>query len=173
VRLQFVFFRILRTLWYEMRSTYSNSTILSASKRNVHWLLPSGAWLQAKAVTLARVWALIPIGLPLRGFSLMVPATPAWTYRFRIRATVPSETSTPLAISGSVLPSAASRSILARFTFLTFSVPCLVSFSSWLCSSSLSSIVYTFFMAFASCIYLVMEQSLTYYNFVNKTVVFC
>lgn len=45
-RLKFVFFKISPTLTWEMLSTYSSSTILSASKRNDYPERPAGGSLQ-------------------------------------------------------------------------------------------------------------------------------
>lgn len=69
MRLQFVFFRILRTEVCDRCSQYPSSTALSASSRKFHSAYPSGGSLQAKAVTLARWWPSISIGLPERGWS--------------------------------------------------------------------------------------------------------
>ena len=61
--LQFAFFKIRRTDSLEIESMISSSTAFSASKFNVHRLLPSGAWKQANCVIRASTSPVI-----LRGF---------------------------------------------------------------------------------------------------------
>src|SRR5690606_2444147 len=70
VGLEFVFLRMRPISVWEMVSMYSSSTTFSAKRRRLHWLCPSGASLQAKAVIWARVIPSISWGRPERGLSV-------------------------------------------------------------------------------------------------------
>jgi len=134
VRLEFVFFRILFTVWCEMVSTNSSSTALSAMRRNVQRLRPSGGSEQAKAVILAFWRPLILCGAPDRGCSLIAASRPLWTYLERTWRTVLRATRNDSIICVSVFPPLANSNMRQRVTLRAFSAPLLVSCSNIFCS---------------------------------------
>src|SRR6266511_2429107 len=101
--LQFVFFKVRRTVSYERLSTYVSSTILSASNCKVQRAAPVGGGLQAKAIKCAS-WR--PSSLRNRGFSgrrgSRAAAKLSSTKRRRTRSMVGMLTSTASAIAASV-----------------------------------------------------------------------
>src|SRR5258708_24423044 len=106
-RLEFVFFKVRRTVSYETVSTYSSSTILSASRCKVHRACPSGGGPQTRATRWAS-WR--PSNVCKRegaGRGSRAASRPSSTPRRRTRSTVGMLTSTAAAISVSGRPSAA------------------------------------------------------------------
>src|SRR6266536_1896720 len=92
--LEIVFFSVRRTVSYYTASTMSNSTALSASRRSVQRLRPSGGGLQATAIRRAS-WALSSLRRcrvrDRRGRS--AASGPSSTHRVRTRSTVERLTS--------------------------------------------------------------------------------
>ncbi len=130
VWLEFVFFRILFTVWCEMVSTNSSSTTLSAMRRKVQRLRPSGGSEQAKAVILAFWRPLILCGAPDRDCSLIAASRPLWTYLERTWRTVLRATRNDSIICVSVFPSLANSNMRQRVILRAFSVPLLMSCSN-------------------------------------------
>ena len=91
---KFIFFHVRLTVSCETESTISNSTIFSASIRNVHAVWPSGGGLQQRAMKWAssspvifRPWVLVT------GFRESAASKPSSTKRFLMRPTFFVDTS--------------------------------------------------------------------------------
>lgn len=110
-----------------MLSVISNSTILSAIRRRVQRLRPSGGSEQARAVILAFWRPLNFFGAPDRGCSLRAASKPFWIYLERTWRTVLRATFKASIIRVSFMPSSASNNIRQRVSFLALSLPLLTS----------------------------------------------
>ena len=149
-RLEFVFFKVVRTVSFDTVSTISNSMSLSASICIVHSSWPSGAWLHANwtsrasaapssildRVRFGRVW-------------LSAASMPSMTHFSRVRSTVRWWAPRAFAISASFQPppswfSSAINSIWARLIRRTEPVPLLTNAFNSLRSSFSSVTRYSF-----------------------------
>src|SRR5215216_7785288 len=152
-RLEFVFLSVCRTVSYEMSSTISSSTSLSASRRNDHRPRPFGAGLHA-SVTRRASWTPSSLrGCNWRdGRGRSAASRPSSTHRIRTRSTVERLTSTASAICSSVrrgpsAPSSAFNRTRACAKVRAAALP--FDSSSWRCARSpaINVTQYSFFIA--------------------------
>src|SRR3982750_634579 len=152
VWLQFVFFRVRRTVSYETEGTCCNSTNRSASRRNVHLARPSGAGPQASATRCASAW---PSNLRsywrMVGFGRKAASSPSSTKRWRTRATVVACTSRASLMASSLQagasgPVSAFSKMRACSSARAAALPLRIIWESCACSSVVNRTIY-FFMA--------------------------
>ena len=111
---------------YEISSTSFNSTALSANKRRLQRLRPSGGSEQARAVIFA-FWApLYFFGAPGRSFSLRAASKPCSVYLCRTWRIVLRAMLKASIIWVSVFPASASINIRDRVIFRAFSSPLFI-----------------------------------------------
>src|SRR5512136_2133757 len=122
-RFNFIFFNSLCTLIWDIESTTSISTSLSARSLTVHFDLPTGGSEQARRVNCASILPSILGGAPLRAFSCSAESKPLSQYLVLIRLTVDLLTFNASAIVSSSHLSSAKRSILARVRLLAEDLP--------------------------------------------------
>jgi len=149
---------------WEMESTASSSTSLSARSLSVHFDLPSGGSEQARRVNCASIRPSILEGAPLRALSYNVNSRPPSQYLFLIRFAVDLLTFNASAISTSGRPSSAKSSILARVRLLAEDLPRR---RYWLSSSRSSSFSLTEYNFFLDTIFIV-EQVIKFKTFVPE-----
>jgi hypothetical protein len=142
--LKFAFFRSLRTCSWEMDSTISNSTTLSANNRKLQRACPSGGALQAMAMIWACCLPSSSWGLPQRGRSSSA-SSPSSTNRLRVRCTVARQMPTASAMCSSLKPSWALSKTCARLSLRAEQLPRRVMPSKNSLSSLLRSTLYLIF----------------------------
>ena len=109
--LEFVFFRTCRTVSCDTDSTYSSSTILSASKRKLHCECPSGGSPQLKAIKCASKSPSVCLERPPPCGRLNTPDIPFSKKRLRTRCTrnLPTFKNPPIISSDCFFPSDSSQ----------------------------------------------------------------
>jgi hypothetical protein len=137
-----VFFRVRRTVSSEIPSPVVNATKRSAHSCLVQRARPAGGGLQASAPKKASCFPSHFGRTPARRRSLSAGSTPASTKRWRVRWRVESPTRTVAAISASLRPSAACRSLGARAIFRAEDLPWLRRPPRSSCSAAVKSTIY-------------------------------
>ena len=139
---------------WEMESTTSISTSLSARSLKVHFDLPSGGSEQARRVNCASIFPSNVGGEPRRAFSCNAKSRSPSQYLFFIRLTVDLLTLNVSAISLSGRPSSARSNILAQVRLLAEAFPRR---RYWLSSSRSYSLRLTEYNFFLGTIFIVVH----------------
>src|SRR3990172_522160 len=140
--LEVVFFRIWRTVSWQIDSANPNSTTLPASRRRVQRARPSGGCVQGTAIKCA---SCLPLNLrccPGRGLSFNAASSPSSTKRWRTRPPVADPTSKATATCSSLSPSLALSKIRARAARRADTLPREMNLRNCCSSSSLRSTKY-------------------------------